>query len=182
MVKKSNLNAPPPFNNLLFLVGNSDGYDYSNDISIDLGAGTYDNMEISVFGNSMTEGNSKGNVGVYSFGAGPFTGTGTLNLTLDSNTQFLNLGIRLESTTNQSSIMNIPIVILGADDIDGRESKPKKGEEPSHPIIWLIIGLILGWEGEDTWKSIKSEIRAAQEESKKLLSDPNRPRYVGPKY
>lgn len=62
--------------------------------------------------NVGTQGDMHGNIEVVDFGSGTFTGTQTLQFILSDNTGPVNLGIRLESTTNQSSIFELKLVIL----------------------------------------------------------------------
>lgn len=113
--KMANLAASvaPPLQNLVYLYGNlSEKLRYMCYLPLDLGGSSYDLFQVSVLENVGTQGDMHGNIEVVDFGSGAFTGTQTLQLILSDNTGPVNLGIRLESTTNQSSIFELKLVIL----------------------------------------------------------------------
>jgi hypothetical protein len=83
-----------------------------NRIYLNLGASTYNRMQISIFENSVTRGDAHGNVQSYDFGTGPFTGTGTIQLLLSNFTGQVNLGIRLESSGGASSLFELRTIAI----------------------------------------------------------------------
>jgi hypothetical protein len=83
-----------------------------NRLYLNLGGGTYNRMQISIFENSVTRGDAHGNIQAYDFGTGPFTGTGTIQLLLSSFTGQINLGIRLESTGGDSSLFELRTIAI----------------------------------------------------------------------
>jgi hypothetical protein len=83
-----------------------------NRLYLNLGGGTYNRMQISVFENSVTRGDAHGNVESYDFGVGPFTGTGTLQLLLTNYTGQVNIGIRLETTGGASSLFELRTIAI----------------------------------------------------------------------
>ncbi len=106
-------NVAPPLKNLVYLYGNfSEKLRFLCNLPIDLGLSNYDLFQISVLENVGTQGDMHGNIEVVDFGTGPFTGIQTIQLVLSENMGPVNLGIRLESTTNQSSIFELKLVIL----------------------------------------------------------------------
>ncbi|MFA7325051.1 MAG: hypothetical protein WC121_00155 [Candidatus Kapaibacterium sp.] len=118
--KMANLgaNVPPPLQNLVYLYGNfSDQLRYLCYLPLNLGGSSYDLFQVSVLENVGTQGDMHGNIEVVDFGAGPHTGAQTLQLMLSENMGPVNLGIRLESTTNQSSIFELKLVILPPNNI-----------------------------------------------------------------
>lgn len=108
----------PPLQSLVYMYGNnSEKLRYMCYLPISLGGSSYDLFQVSVLENVGTQGDMHGNIEVVDFGAGPFTGTQTLQLILSENMGPVNLGIRLESTTNQSSIYELKLVILPPNNI-----------------------------------------------------------------
>jgi hypothetical protein len=111
--KSANLTtAPSSLSSLIYLYGNNSDIRFSCDIVLSLGGLSYDSIQISVLENCVTYGDSNGNIQVIDFGAGPYTGAVTLNLILGQRFGPINIGIRLESTTNVSSIFELQTVIL----------------------------------------------------------------------
>ncbi len=104
--KMSNLNSSTPIQlrNFVYLYNNQSTPKWMTQILFDLGANNYNKLQISVFENSVSKGDSHGNIQVIDFGSGPFSGVGTFNFLFGEFHGLINLGIRLESTTNQSSI------------------------------------------------------------------------------
>ena len=109
-----NPNAPIPMQNMLFLYGNANELRFSNIISLDFGMSSYNLCQISVTENSATLGDAHGLIEVIDFGAGAFSGGLTLELTLGAIFGPVNIGIRLESTTGDSSIFNMKTMILNS--------------------------------------------------------------------
>jgi hypothetical protein len=106
-------NIPSQLQNMIYAYGNSSGDpEYVMTIPLDLGGSTYDSFQISVFENVATQGDAHGNIQVIDFGPGPFTGIINLEVTFSERTGPLNIGIRLESSTNQSSIYELKTIIL----------------------------------------------------------------------
>jgi hypothetical protein len=116
--KMSNItNAPPPLANMLYLYGNNNGnLSYQMKIDIDLGAGLYNYLELSVMENAASSGGVNGVVQAYHFAktAGTFTGIVTLELQFDNFFGSVNLGLRAESTAPASSIFELRCQILSA--------------------------------------------------------------------
>ncbi len=121
-IQMANLNAPPPLQGLVFLIGNPPGrYDYQNIISLNFGASSYTYCEISLLENSVKPGSTYGNIPSIDFDRtkGPFTGIWDLNIMFTGYYGPLDLGIRLESTTNQSSIFGLRTIIMPPDFVLG---------------------------------------------------------------
>lgn len=113
--KMANLDSdvPPPLKNLVYLYGNfNEKLRYMCYLPISLSGLSYDLFQISVLENVGTQGDMHGNIEVIDFGVGPFTGTQTLQFIFSENMGPVNIGIRLESTTNLSSIFELKLVIL----------------------------------------------------------------------
>ena len=110
-------NAPPPLSNLLFLYGNKNGIlKYQMILEIDLGVAFYSYLELSILENAATDGGPNGVVqAYYTEKVGGFTGVVTLNMFFDNFFGPINLGLRAESTTGDSSIMPLYCNILDAD-------------------------------------------------------------------
>ena len=132
----SNPSAPPSLNHLLFLYGNdADSYLFQSRVFLNLGALNYDLVQLSILANAATKGNQHGTVQVFDFGTGPYTGIVNLVLMFCGYYGPLNLGIRLESTTNLSSLFDLDTIILPIDNSSTGDSSnsnsetPKKGSE-----------------------------------------------------
>lgn len=113
--KMANLlsSVAPPLKNLVYLYGNfNEKLRYMCYLPISLGGLSYDLFQISVLENVGTQGDMHGNIEVIDFGVGPFTGTQTLQFIFSENMGPVNIGIRLESTGNLSSIFELKLVIL----------------------------------------------------------------------
>lgn len=103
--------APPDLSNMVYMYGNPNRMRFQNSLDLDLGGSTYNTVEISVFENCVTRGDAHGNVEVFRF-TGSFTGIQTLTMLIGNFFGPINIGIRLESSTNQSSIYELKSVIL----------------------------------------------------------------------
>lgn len=128
-------NLPSPFNQRIYVYGNSlNKFDYQMQISLNFGGSNYNLVQISYFENALIDSANSKLIEAYDMGVGPFTGI--LNLTLILNKDFgvYNLGIRVESTTNVSSIFWLQIVVLNPnieiDPIQYGAKKPKQTTEP----------------------------------------------------
>ncbi len=114
--KMANLAAicPPPLQNMVYLYGNNDDNNllYQVSVPLNLGAGSYDLFQLSVMENAATQGDEHGNVEVYDFGSATLTGLVTLNLFFSGFYGSVNLGIRLESLANVSSIYELRTIVL----------------------------------------------------------------------
>ena len=126
----SNPSAPPSLNHLLFLYGNdADSYLFQSRVFLNLGALNYDLVQLSILANAATKGNQHGTVQVFDFGTGPYTGIVSLTLMFCGYYGPLNLGIRLESTTNLSSVFDLDTIILPIDNSDSESDEDN--EQPS---------------------------------------------------
>lgn len=103
--------APPDLNNLVYMYANPGDVRFFSALDFDFGGSTYNTVEISVFENCVTRGDAHGNIEVFRF-TGSFTGTNTLQMILGDFAGPVNFGIRLESSTNQSSIYELKTVVL----------------------------------------------------------------------
>ena len=112
--KMRNSSAPPPLDNLFFVYGNPTlKLSYRMIFHIDLGANTYDSIQIGVFENCVTQGGEHGLIEVVEFGGGGFTGAGLLHLTFGNYFGAVNLGLRTErSAANESTIIQLQMVIM----------------------------------------------------------------------
>jgi hypothetical protein len=112
----ANLNAPPPLKNLVFLYGNQEGsLKYEMDIPLNLGANTYNSIQISLLDNAATKGDEHGNFQVFDFGSGSWTGVNTLKLIFNGVIGEYKIGIRINDTSNNTSIYYLRTVVLPTD-------------------------------------------------------------------
>lgn len=112
-----NSSAPPPMNNVFFLIGNPEmGLFFKNSITVGLGAGTFNLVQISFMANSATSGDDSGKVEVFDFGSANHTGNVTLEMAFSGYFGECNLGIRLEDNANHSSIYELRAYIIDVDD------------------------------------------------------------------
>lgn len=106
-VKMANFEAPEYINNYFFFVNNkSKSVNVINSIFINLPV-QYKLFQISVLENSITNGDSDGKIEVYDFGQGPFYGNYDLKLSFKNIVKKINIGIRLESLNNESTLFEI---------------------------------------------------------------------------
>lgn len=112
--KMANLSTsiPSQLQGLVFLYNNPTTPRFMSRLKLDLGASNYNSIQISVFENSVTNGNEHGLIQVFDFGTGPFTGIGIFEFLFSSFTGQVNLGIRLESTTAVSSIFELRCFLI----------------------------------------------------------------------
>ncbi len=106
--------VPPQLRGLVYLYNNPTQSKWMSQIKFNLGASNYNKLQIGIMESSVTRGDVHGNVQVYDFGTGPFTGVGTFDFLFGEYVGPLNIGIRLESTTNQSSIFELRCFLLQA--------------------------------------------------------------------
>ncbi|MBI5324077.1 MAG: hypothetical protein HZB41_02145 [Ignavibacteriae bacterium] len=112
----ANLNAPPPLKNLVFLYGNQEGsLKYEMDIPLNLGGSTYNSIQISLLDNTATKGDEHGEIQVFDFGSGSWTGVNTLKLVFNGIIGEYLIGIRINDTSNNTSIYNLRTFILPSD-------------------------------------------------------------------
>lgn len=106
-------NFPYPFNQRVYVYGNSQNrLDYQMQIPLNFGGSSYNLAQIGLFENALINNANSKLIEVYDMGSGPFTGLLNLTFILSTVTGVYNLGIRLESTTNVSSIFWLQIVVL----------------------------------------------------------------------
>ena len=106
--KFQNTSSPTPLQNFIFLQTNTDVEEkFSMIIPLNFGAGTFTLLQVSALENSVNLGDKNGDVDVWDFGTGPFTGNYNLELCFNSNVGPFNIGIRLEDNANQSSVFAI---------------------------------------------------------------------------
>lgn len=112
--KMANLSSdvPSQLKGLVFLYNNPTSPRFLSKLSLNLGGLNYNSIQISVMENSVTNGNEHGEIQVFNFGTGPFTGVGTFEFLFSGYTGQVNLGIRLESTTNVSSIFELRCFLI----------------------------------------------------------------------
>jgi hypothetical protein len=105
---------PPPLNEYIFLQGNSTStQNIKNTLSFDFGSTLYTNIQISFINNCVRAGDKDGKIRVFDFPlASSITGVKELELIFNEYTGPLLLGIRLESSTGQSSIFKLRTFIL----------------------------------------------------------------------
>ncbi len=112
----ANLNAPPPLKNLVYLYGNQEGsLKYEMDIPLNLGANTYNSIQVSLLDNAGTKGDEHGNIQVFDFGTGSWTGVNTLKLVFNGVIGEYKIGIRINDTSNNTSIYYLRTVILSTE-------------------------------------------------------------------
>lgn len=114
-IQMANLNAPPPLKSTVFLIGNPVGkYDYINLLPLNFGASNYSIFMISSLDNSVKPGSSYGNIPAIDFdrNQGPYTGIVNVNIMFTGYFGPVDLGIRLESSTNQSSMFDLRVYVL----------------------------------------------------------------------
>jgi hypothetical protein len=114
----ANLTAPPPLQNLVFLYGNQEGsLKYEMDIPLNFGANTYNSIQISLLDNAGTKGDEHGEIQVYDFGSGSWTGVNTLKLIFNGVIGEYKIGIRINDTSNNTSIYNLRTIVLPSESI-----------------------------------------------------------------
>ncbi len=137
-IQMANLNAPPPLKGLVFLIGNPPGrFDYMNQIPINLGALNYTYCLVSLLENSVKPGNAYGNIPAVDFDRtlGPFTGVQNLNLMFSGYYGPIDLGIRIESTTNLSSIFGLKAIIMPPDYVLGNQGTYELEDEDVYKYL-----------------------------------------------
>jgi hypothetical protein len=141
-------NNPIPFNQRIYVYGNSQNkLDYQMTIPLNFGGDNYNLVQLGIFENTLiTPSNSK-LIEVFDFGAGPFTGLKNLTAIFSVKSGVFNLGLRLESTTNVSSVFWIQVIVLDPNIILTKSGNPfvekslgTEGEEKeSEPVATIEI-------------------------------------------
>jgi hypothetical protein len=111
--QSANISGPPALKNLIYVYGNNPGeLKYEIDIPINLGGLNYNSIQISILDNAGTNGNFNEKIQVIDFGTGPWTGAQTLKALFSNFIGEVHIGIRLNDTSNNTSIFDLRTVIL----------------------------------------------------------------------
>ncbi len=116
-IKTADLNAPPPLQNLIYLVGNEkDDFRYSMELAFTTGGNTLTTIEISILENLATTGDKNGCIEVIKFTNNNWMGLIPIILTIHDYQGEINLGIRTELTSglHPSSILNLRCRVIPA--------------------------------------------------------------------
>ncbi len=112
-IKFSNSDAPEPFKNYLFGISNfPNTLDYEFRIPMDFGGTSFNLIQLSLALNALGQGDEYGQVEVFDFGVGPYSGENTFYLTFGGVYGQIDLGWRFESTGGQSYLMHTPVILL----------------------------------------------------------------------
>jgi hypothetical protein len=108
----ANQSAPPPLRNLIFVPGNlKNKLRWQIEIAINLGGATYNSMQLGLLDNAATLGNAHGKIKVFDYGTGPWTGTMALFVVFYNYFGEVNLALRANDTSNNTSLFHIRCIV-----------------------------------------------------------------------
>jgi hypothetical protein len=108
----ANLNVPFPLRNLIFVPGNfKNKLRWQIELQINMGGWNYNSLQLGLLDNAATSGDAHGKIKVFDFGSGPWTGTINMFLVFWNHFGEVNLALRANNTSNNTSLFHIRAIV-----------------------------------------------------------------------